>query len=113
MFVALILITAILGPIATKAMDFGQINPIDDFQLLKEAQEQARFLNLSSTGTNVTSMATLTGAILFIILNTVFLWLYVDPFAGGESRKDKEKTDKSTNGDDYYYYDDELNVVKR
>ena len=101
----------------TASQEFGgQTFDFDERELLKEAQEQARFLfvNGSSTSTNATTMALLTGAFLFILLNAAFIMLFVDPYSGKGSSSKSGSNKKTENAEDYFYYDDDsMNFVKR
>ena len=118
-------------PTASKAaMDFGGIfsESALDAELMREAQEEAqfRFFNFSATsysgfwnGGNVTTTALLLGKFFFIVLISVFLYVYVDPYSGKSSSKNDHDSydynaDHKQDVADYYYYEqDALNLVKR
>ena len=119
-------------PMASKAsaMDFGGIfsESALDAELMREAQEEAqyRFFNFSSTsfsgfwanGGNVTTVALMLGKFFFVILISVFLYVYVDPYSGKSSSKNDQYSydyaDHKQDVADYYYYEqDALNLVKR
>ena len=76
-------------------------------QLLnKEAAEARLFFNTSATGLNATSLALTAGAISFIMLNSIFVLLFLTPTASNK------KADTTDNEQDYEYYYDE-NTKKR
>ena len=67
-------------------------------------QAEARYFNgtFDFNGYNATTMATVTGAVLFIALNTLFVTLFVNPTAKKKSSK-KSATSESEFETEYQY----------
>ena len=69
--------------------------------------EQARYFNgtFDFNAYNATTLATVTGAMLFIALNTAFVTLFLNPSSAKSSSKKANSEDLEYNYDAYYDYD--------
>ena len=93
-----------------EAVDFLKEPPVLNGNVASEAR---LFFNATGTGWNATTTALTAGAILFIMLNTLFVIFFVSPNAS--SKADNE--DNETNDYEYYnnqdFYDDEVRKKKK
>jgi hypothetical protein len=104
---------------ATTAIDWFQEPLADDISLLnnEELINEARFFNLSGT-INTTTIALLTGAALFIVLNVAFILLFVNTKISSNNAKygsnnNKNDDDYGSDYSDYYFDGNDLVPKKR
>lgn len=77
--------------------------------------QQARYFNgtFDFNAYNATTLATVTGAMLFIALNTAFVTLFLNPSSAKSSSKKANSEDLEYNYDAYYDYDTVRRKKKR
>lgn len=75
---------------------------------------EARFFFNTTGAYNATTLATVTGAMLFVALNTAFVMLFVTPPSITSSKSGKESEDEYED-EEYYseYYDDQVRKKKK